>query len=215
MLPRGVSYLVARKPLKATTPEEILKMSEHGDEAAQLLASARVDLLCYACTVETALVGIEHDRKLARNLEKATGIPVRTMAGSAVDALKELSASKVAIVTPYIEEINEREKVFLESVGFDVVYEKGLGIRDTIEIARVSPGTVYRLGMEAMQKAPKADALFLSCGNLRTIEVLGALEKDTGRPAVSSNQALLWNSLRAVGVKEPIRGFGSLLERPR
>jgi len=130
-----------------------------------------------------------------------------------VEALREFGARKLAIVTPYIEEINKREKVFMESIGFEVVYEKGLGISETIEIAKVPPATVYRLGREAIAKAPDADILFISCGNLRTIEVLSALETDTGKPTISSNQALLWASLRAVGVRDPIYGFGSLLER--
>jgi len=215
MLPRGVSYLVARMPLKATTPEELLKMGEHALEAAALLASASVDLLCYGCTVETILEGIEYDKKLTEDLQKATGIPAKTMAGAVVDALRELKARKIAIVTPYIEEINRHEKTFMESIGFEVVYEKGLGISETIEIGKVSRETVYRLGREALQKAPDADVLFLSCGNLRTIEVLSALEEDTGKPAISSNQALLWSALRMIGVIEPICGFGSLLERPR
>jgi maleate isomerase len=215
MLPRGVSFLVTRMPLKATTPEELLKMGEHAVEAALLLASASVDLICYGCTVETVLQGIEYDRRLTEELREATGIPAKTMAGGVVEALREFKARKLAIVTPYIEEINKREKIFMESIGFEVVYEKGLGISDTIEIAKISPGTVYRLGREAIAKAPEADTLFLSCGNMRTIEVLSALEKDTGRPVISSNQALLWAALKAVGVRDPIYGFGSLLERSR
>ena len=215
MLPKGVSYLVARMPLKSTTPEELLKMGEHAIEAAELLASASVDLICYGCTVETVLQGIEYDKRLTDDLQKATGVPAKTMAGAVVEALRELKAQKLAIVTPYIEEINKREKAFMESIGFEVVYEKGLGISETIEIAKISPMEVYRLGREALTKAPQADLLFISCGNLRTIEILSALEKDTGKPAISSNQALLWSALRMVGVNEPIYGYGSLLERPR
>jgi maleate isomerase len=215
MLPRGVSYLVARIPLQATTPEELLKMGEHAIDGAKLLASANVDLICYGCTVETILQGIEYDKKLREDLQKATGIPAKTMAGAVVEALREVKAQKVAVVTPYIEEINKREKAFLEGLGFKVVYEKGLGISETVEIAKVSPAAVYQLGREALSKAPEADTLFLSCGNLRTIEILSALEKDAGKPAISSNQALLWGALRMVGVNEPIYGYGSLLERPR
>jgi maleate isomerase len=215
MLPRGVSYLVARMPLKATTPEELMKMGEYAIEGAMLLASANVDLICYGCTAETILQGIDYDKKLTDDLQKATGIPAKTMAGGVVEALREFGARKLAVVTPYVEEINRREKVFLESIGFEVVYESGLGISDTVEIAKISPGTVYRLGREAVSKAPEADIVFFSCGNLRTIEILSAIEKDTGKPAISSNQALLWASLRAVGVNDPIYGFGSLLERPR
>jgi maleate isomerase len=215
MLPKGVSYLVARMPLKSTTPEELLKMGEHAIEAAELLASASVDLICYGCTVETVLQGIEYDKRLTDDLERATGVPAKTMAGAVVDSLRELKAQKLAIVTPYIEEINKREKAFMESIGFEVVYEKGLGISETIERAKIPPATVYRLGKEALSNASKADLLFISCGNLRTIEILSALETDTGRPVISSNQALLWSALRMVGVNERLYGFGSLLERPR
>jgi maleate isomerase len=215
MLPKGVSYLVARMPLKSTTPEELLRMGEHAIDGAKLLASASVDLICYGCTVETVLQGIEYDKRLTDDLQKATGVPAKTMAGAVVEALRELKAQKLVIVTPYIEEINKREKAFMENIGFEVVYEKGLGISETIEIAKISPMEVYRLGREALTKATQADLLFISCGNLRTIEILSTLEKDTGKPAISSNQALLWSALRMVGVNEPIYGFGSLLERPR
>ena len=215
MLPRGVSYLVARIPLNATTPEELLKMGEHAIEGAKLLASASVDLICYGCTVETVLQGIEYDKRLTEDLQKATGIPAKTMAGAVVEALRELKVHKLAIVTPYIEEINKCEKTFMESIGFEVVYEKGLGISEPIEIGKISPAAVYRMGREGLSKAPQADLLFISCGNLRSIEILSTLEKDTGKWVISSNQALLWSALRMVGVNEPIYGFGSLLERLR
>jgi maleate cis-trans isomerase len=215
LLPRGVSYLVTRIPLKATTPEELLKMGEHAIEGARLLASSNVNILCYGCTIETILKGLEYDKTLAEELQKVAGVPAKTMAGGVVDALRELNARKIAVVTPYVEEINRLEKTFFEKIGFEVVYEKGLGISETLEIGKISPSEVYRLGREALSKAPQADILFLSCGNLRTIEILSALETDTGKPVISSNQALLWSALRVAGVKEPIIGYGSLLERPR
>ena len=215
MLPRGVSYLVTRIPLKATTPEELLKMGEHAIEGARLLASSSVDILCYGCTIETILKGLEYDKTLTEELQKVAGVPAKTMAGGVVDALRELKARKLAVVTPYVEEINRLEKAFFEKIGFEVVYEKGLGISETLDIGKISPAEVYRLGREALSKGPQADILFLSCGNLRTIEILSALERDTGKPVISSNQALLWSALRMAGVKEPIKGYGSLLERPR
>ena len=212
MFPRGVSYLVSRMPLKATTPEELLKMGEHALEAADLLASASVDFICYGCTVETILQGMAYDKKLTDELRAATGIPAKTMAGAVVEALRAFNTRKLAMVAPYIHDINVREKTFMEGLGIEVVYENGLGISDTVAIARVTPATVYQLGLDAMAKSPDADALLISCGNLRTIEVIAALERDTGKPVISSNQAMLWSALQAVGVDEPISGFGSLLE---
>lgn len=215
MLPRGVSYLVARIMLRASTLEEVEKMGEFELEAAKLLATADIDLICYGCTIGSMLKGAGYDKTLAANFQKATGVPTKTMTTAVMEALNELGARKLAVATPYSAEINKLEKAFLENNGFEVMYEKGLGITDTVEIAKVSPAAVYRFGKEVFSKAPEADILFLSCGNLRTIEVLSVLEKDLGKPVISSNQALLWSALRAVGVKESIHGFGSLLERPR
>jgi len=215
MLPRGVSYLVARVMMRASTLEEMEKMAEYEIEAAKSLATANIDLICYGCTIGSMLKGAGYDKTLAANFQKATGVPTKTMTTAVMEALNELGARKLVVATPYVDEINKLEKVFLENNGFEVIYEKGLGITDTIEIAKVSPAVVYRYGKEVFSKAPEADILFLSCGNLRTIEVLSVLEQDLGKPVISSNQALLWSALRAVGVKESIHGFGSLLERPR
>lgn len=212
MLPKGVSYLVSRVPLKATTPEELLKMGEHAEEAASLLASAEVDLICYGCTVETILQGIDYDKILTDNLNKRAGVPVLTMASAVVAALKHLDAKKIAIVTPYIEEINKHETRFMESLGYEVIYERGLGISSTVDIAKISPAAVIELGREAMARAPQADVLFMSCGNLRTIEAIDILEQAVGKPVISSNQAMLWAALRAVGVTESLKGWGALLE---
>ena len=213
ILPKGVSYMVTRMPLKATTAEELAKMGGYALEAADMLASADVDVICYGCTVETILQGLEYDRTVEKRLSAATGRPARTMTGAVMEAFRALGTRKLALVTPYIDEINEHELTFMRSIGLEVVYMKGLGISDTVQIAKIEPVRVYELGREALSKAPEADTLFISCGNLRTIEVIPALEKEMGKPVISSNQALIWSSLRLAGVDDLIEGFGSLFEQ--
>jgi maleate isomerase len=215
MLPRGVSYLVTRIMMRGTTLEEVEKMGAYELDAAKALATANIDLICYCCTIGSMLKGAGYDKVLAANFEKATGVPTKTMTTAVMEALNEFGARRLVVATPYAPELNKLEKKFLEDNGYEVMYEKGLGITDTCEIAKVTPAAVYRFGKEVFSKAPEADILFLSCGNLRTIEVLSVLEKDLGKPVISSNQAMLWSCLREVGVKESIYGFGSLMERPR
>lgn len=214
MLPKGVSYMVARMPLKATTPEELKKMGSYALDAADMLASADVDVICYGCTVETILQGVDYDRAVQKKLATATGKAAQTMTGAVMQAMRSFNTRRLALVTPYLDVINQREIAFMQSIGLEVVYERGLGISDTVEIAKIEPARVYELGKEALATAPNADILFISCGNLRTIEAIPALEKELGKPVISSNQALLWSSLRLAGVNDPIYGFGSLLERP-
>ena len=210
LLPKGVSYMVTRIPLKATTPEELERMGKHTFDAAGLLASADIDVLCYGCTVETILQGFAYDRALETRLTEETGKPARTMTGAVMQALESFKTKKLALVTPYIDEINQLELKFMKSIGLDVVYFKGLGIANTVDIARIAPSAVLDLGEEALTKAKDADALFISCGNLRTIDAIPVLEEAFGRPVISSNQALVWSGLRLAGINDQIAGYGRL-----
>ena len=118
--------MVTRMPLKATTAEELAKMGGYALEAADMLASADVDVICYGCTVETILQGLEYDRTVEKRLSAATGRPARTMTGAVMEAFRALGTRKLALVTPYIDEINEHELTFMRSIGLEVVYMKGL-----------------------------------------------------------------------------------------
>jgi maleate isomerase len=73
----------------------------------------------------------------------------------------------------------------------------------------VEPGEWYRLAIT--QRHPDADAYFLSCTTIRAAPVIDALERDLGKPVVTSNQAVAWHSLRIGGVRDQTTGFGALL----
>jgi len=102
------------------------------------------------------------------------------------------------------------EKEFLEAHGLRVVSIRGFGkIRDQ-EIARIAPEEVYHLAKEV--DTPESDCIFLSCTNMRSIEAILRLERDLGKPVISSNSATLWGCLRRLGYSKPVRGYGKLLE---
>ncbi|MEM4833316.1 MAG: maleate cis-trans isomerase, partial [Sulfolobales archaeon] len=113
--------------------------------------------------------------------------------------------------TPYIEEINAREKAFLESVGFTVVRIRGLGVVKNTEIGRQPAWVAYRLAKEVVREAKSAvDGVFISCTNFRTLEVVGVLEEELGLPVVSSNTASMWLALRTAGIRDKLN-YGRLL----
>lgn len=129
-----------------------------------------------------------------------------------MQAMEAFKVKKLAVVTPYIDAINELERKFMESIGLDVVYFEGLGIADTVAIAKIEPADVVALGEEALKAAPDADALFISCGNLRTVEAIPRLEDAFGKPVISSNAALIWSGLRLAGIDDRLGGRGRLFE---
>lgn len=213
MLPRGLLCLTTRIFLDKTTPEAMEEMGKYALEAARLLATAQVDVIAYGCTIETMLKGRSYDRDLSLTIEQNCGVKTVTMAGAVVEAINAFGAKKISIASPYIEEINESEKAFLEEAGIKVVYEEGLKITDTVEIAKIPPGDVYRFAKEVNARGEKSELLFLSCGNLRTIEILDTLERDIGKPVLSSNQAMLWAAMKAIGIQETIVGYGSIFTK--
>ncbi len=209
MAPQGVSVHTSRVPLREVVPSELLEMERSALRAARELADAEVDLVLYGCTSGSLIGGPEFDRAIEVKIREATGRPALTTATAVVEALRALGARRVAVATPYVEEVNEAERRYLEAHGFEVVAVRGMGIRRNVEIGRVPPHEVYRLARSVYREG--ADGLFISCTNLRTIEVVELLERDLGVPVVTSNQASMWASLRRLGIGEKIGGFGRLL----
>ena len=209
LVPDGVSVHTARVPLTMVTVEELMRMESEAQRAAKLLATADVDIVVYGCTTGSLVGGPGYDEKIARLVEEASGKPCVATATAVVEALRVLGAKKVALATPYIDEVNEKEIRFLEHHGFEIVDLKTLRIRDNREIGRVAPERVYRLVKSLDIRS--ADVVFISCTNLRTIEVIDALEKDLGLPVISSNTATAWMTLRKLGIRGVGYSAGRLL----
>ena len=131
-------------------------------------------------------------------------------------ALNKLSAKKVVLVGPWEEEFMESTtKVSLQRAGFDVLKVKGLGIRATnIEATKQPPYVPYRLAKQAFEEAPDADAIFIQCPAWPVVEIIQTLERDVGKPVVSVITAVISAALSAMHIREPITGYGRLLEIP-
>ncbi len=210
ILPEGFSVHTARLRLGMVTVEGLTRMEEGVEEEAEKLADASVEIIGFGCTSGSLFRGKGHEEMIEKRIRRASGVPAVATAGAVIRALRALGVRRVAVATPYIEEINILEERFLTQNGFTVVEMRGLGIRDNLEIGRLSRGDVERL-VEGM-RLDEAEGIFISCTNLPTAEVIGELEERLRRPVISSNTATLWAMLRGCGSNRPIRGYGTLLE---
>ncbi|MHB8991173.1 MAG: maleate cis-trans isomerase family protein [Chloroflexota bacterium] len=192
------------------TVESLLEMARHANDAARLLAMTLPDVIIFGCTSGSLIMGLGWDQQILQGIEKTTDIRALTTSTAVVDALKSVGARKVAIATPYVSEVNLRERGFLESHGFEVLGIRGLEIVKSEQIARVPPSQVYQFVRGCDH--PDADALFVSCTNFRTREVIDRLEQDLGKPVITSNQASLWSCLKAIGWGQPPAAGGRLLK---
>ncbi len=214
VIPDGVAAISSRLVLPGgeATEAALLRMTESDglEAAAEQLAWARPQVIAFACTTGSLVKGPGWDKVLRDRIEARTGVAATTTSTAVLAALEALGARRLGIATPYIEELNRREREFFEALGYEVVQIRGLGIREDRAIGAESPQAAYRLAREVDR--PEVDCLFISCTNFPTIPIIAALEADTGKPVVTSNQATIWHSLRVAGVGERIRGVGRLLE---
>ena len=208
MLPPGVALYVTRLPLRGSSERELLAMAQNVEEAAGLLGDAGVALIAFNCTaVSTYSKAVEAD--IRQRIASTTGLPALMTSAAIVAALKTLQAKKIVLLTPYRPEVNAREVSFLEGEGLEVLSQTGLGLDTNTEMARLQPEVFVDLGRA--HKDSRANAYLLSCTAVRSAEVIEALERELGRPVVTSNQAITWHCLRTAGIQDRVRGFGTLL----
>jgi maleate isomerase len=210
MLPPKISLHTARMRLTNVTIEELFKMEKDAISAGLMLADADVDIIVYGCTTGSLVGGKGYDEKIAQEIKKATNKNVVVTATAVVDALKELHTLKISLATPYTNEVTEKEINFLEDMGLKILNSKNLGITSNLEIGRQRLETVYQLAKQA--NVNQAEAIFISCTNLRTIEIIDQLENELKKPVISSNTATLWATLRKLGFRKKFRKYGTLLK---
>ena len=175
-----------------------------------LIPGSRLDSIAYSCTSGTVVMGYE--TVLRRVQEVRPEIPVATPITAALDALKRFNAKKVAILTPYTDDVNSDIFSYVAASGLEVVAFTSFHCVHNNDMAQIPPQAIFDAAVQADRT--DADALFISCTAIRAVEVIEAIEQKIGKPVVSANQALFWQALRSAGHHQPIRGFGRLLHLP-
>ena len=208
MMPAGVSLHTTRLKLTGSSDAELMAMTERVEDGAQLLADACADLILFHCTAVT-MWDAEMDAALPRRITAATGVKATSTARGVLAAFRLLGIRKIVLVSPYIEAINARETAFLERNQIKVLSATGLGIAEAKDMISVEPGEWYRLVRS--KATPDADAYFISCTAVRSLEAVEMLERDLGKPVITSNQAAAWHSLRELGLSDTVAGCGRLL----
>ncbi|CAB3806952.1 Maleate isomerase [Paraburkholderia ultramafica] len=208
MMPYGVACCTTRLPLAGSSKDELLGMTVQVEVAGQLLKDVRPDLLVFHCTAVSTWDS-QTDVQLSERVQAATGIRTTTTATALIQALQRFEAKKIVLLTPYIDEINDREVQFLRHHGKDVLVCKGLGLRGPHEMFAVDPRAWVELALQS--RHPDAEAYLISCTAIRTLEVIEQLEQKLQRPVLTSNQTMAWHALRLAGIREAVAGAGQLL----
>lgn len=194
------------------TPETLRAMEGEIAQATRLiLPGVELNVVGFGCTSASMLLGEQTIG--ARIREARPGIAFTTPVTGAFAGLRALNAHRIAVLTPYSDEVNAGIRAYVEQAGFEVVVMGSFKERDDRTVARISPAAIADAA-EQLVAGSGAEALFVSCTSLRLVEQVAALEARIGIPATSSNHALGWHCLRLAGVDDSLPRFGRLFTLP-
>jgi maleate isomerase len=176
--------------LEATREAEIRMIEEYARPAAKDVGTTNPDLLVFGCTSGGSLGGLDHDAKICRDLGELAGCPALGTVTAVSEALRHANARKIALITPYIEDLTRSVAIALESDQREVVVAHGMGITVNVALADPEPQDIVRFAADKLQGV-SFDTLFVSCTNFRSLEAKPALEATFGVPVITSNSAVV------------------------
>jgi len=191
------------------TKENLLKMEDDLESVAnKILPDEKISTIAYGCTSGTIAIG--EDKVKEKILLAKPGCYVTTPVTSALKAFKQMNIKKIALFTPYPDAVNKTILEYFTKKNIEVSSFASLNLNLDSEFANVDPN--YILEISSKLETKNADALFISCTALPVLNILDKLEQKIKKPVLSSNQTLIWDTIRSIGYKSPIKGYGKLLE---
>lgn len=210
-VPAGISVHFARMLMpEGTSPERIVEMDRtDGVRAISQLATCQPHAIAYGCTASSVVQGHAFDAHLREQIRDIAGCPATSATHSILAACDKLGLRRVVAISPYTAEVDAAEHRFFAEAGIETVAGAHLGIGDGFRLAEPEPAAILDLALGAWE--PSADGIIIACLNFRSHPIIDTLEARTGKPVVTSTQAVLWHALRLAGVPTPIAGYGRLL----
>ena len=208
MTPEGVGISFTRLKTDDYTTNETLAahVNQLAEAASRIQPDVKPDVISYCCTSGSIVIGEEEVKR-----QIAIGAPYTkpmSLVTGVVSALHAVQAKKIVIGTPYLDEINAREEEFFLSKGFEILRMEGLNLETGIEFGKVTPDFWNKFSLEI--DCDDADAVFLSCTGIRSLDIIEKVEAQINKPVITSNQAQMWSALRLAGINDNLKGYGQL-----
>ena len=189
------------------TNETLKKMADDIPEVTKnILPDQKLDCVAYGCTSGTIAAGYQSIYEKV-NLAKPN-TKVTTPITSAINALKTLKINKVSIFTPYTNEINQSVISYFKDEKIEISELSYFDIASDLDIGKVDPQHLFDVLVK--QDLSKSDALFVSCTALPVLSIIDEIEKKLGKVILSSNQTLIWDTLKQVNNQNKVDGYGVL-----
>lgn len=194
------------------TLDNLRTMSDDLTRAASLLLPGTpLQAVMYSCTSGTVVLG--EPEVVARIRGGKPEVACTTPVTAALHAMEELGMRRIALLTPYIAEVTLQVRDYLREHGMLVVRTASFDLERDIDMSSIPPHVIHDAAVAL--DGPDIDGIFICCTAFRVVEEIADIEARLGKPVVTSNQAMAWEGARLAGYREPVAGYGRLLERER
>ena len=189
------------------TKENLLKMYDQLESVTKdILPNEKINTIAYGCTSGTIAIGKE---KIKEKIQIAKpGCYITTPITSAIKAINKMKIKKIAIFTPYPDSVNKSVFEYFSKEKIEVLSFSSFNLDSDLEIGKVDPN--YLLEVLTKMEICDAEGLFVSCTALPVLKILDQVETKIKKTVLSSNQTLIWDSIRSVGYNSPVSGYGKL-----
>jgi arylmalonate decarboxylase len=211
MYPTNISFQAAGVGLKTMTPQGYDEVLERIVPAATALSQQGARAIVLMGTSLSFYKGAAFNRELTQRLRTVSGCPAVTMSTAVIEGLNSVGGKRLAVATAYDDEVNRRLRIFLQEEGFEVLTIRGLGVENVADIHNVTRDGLLKFSVEVFESAHRPDALLVSCGGLRTLDLLEPLELRCKVPVVSSLPHALRAGVRLLGQSGRLSDHGRLL----
>jgi maleate isomerase len=208
VLPEDITLHVARMRLSNVEADSTLRIVQEIEVESQKLADVDVDVIIFPATAPSSRNGIGYDQELIKRISAASGKPATTASTALLEALRVLAIKRIALGAPWSAPVNETVAAFIEANGVKVLAQEALGLVRNLAIGLLDPQTALDVGRCVNRS--EADAVILACGNWSTFSIIDQLERDLGKPVLTTNQVSLWHALKMMN-ERPLSGLGVLL----
>ena len=197
------------KSYNPLTNESLKRMADDIPKITEdILPDQKLDCVAYGCTSGTIAAGyktILEKVNLAKPKTKVT-----TPITSAINAFKALNVNKISIFTPYTDEINQSLINYFKSENIEISNLSYFDIPSDLDIGKIDPDYLFETLINI--DLSKSDSLFISCTALPVLSLIKDIEKKIGKIIISSNQVLIWDTLKHINFKNKILNYGELFK---
>ena len=195
----------------SVTPETLSAMEARITDTVNLiLPGEKLDVVAYGCTSASMVMG--EDKVFARIKESQPETKCTTPATAAFAAFNAFGAKRIAVLTPYRDDVNQIVKGYIEKAGFEVTVFGSFNEEHDPTVARIDAASISN-AVDKLKAAAEVDMVFVSCTNVRLMDAVCDIENRTGLPVTSSNHAMAWHAMRLAGDDRVLPQFGELYKR--